>query len=225
MSPTAPSFSMDELGNDLLVMTEYAGQTQLPMVNWDQTLGVKLAVQHLAELGHRQILWLGPESQTESSSYRVREQLFVTAAWDAGLRGASCRFTNSPDFGPFPAEKWSDSASGALGQYISERGKNTFSAILCYNDVTALGAYRALRSAGLSVPEDISVVGFDNIEAPLLIPKLTTVDHMLHEMGRRATDMLLEAAKNPTHWSEWQGRREIIAPELIVRESTRAVRS
>jgi DNA-binding LacI/PurR family transcriptional regulator len=191
-------------------------------VNWDQALGVKLAVQHLAELGHREILWLGPESPSERSSFAIREHLFVTTAWDAGLRGASCRYTNPPDFGPFPAEKWSDAAAEALGQYISEREKNSFSAILCYNDVTALGAYRALRSAGLSVPKDISVVAFDNIEAPLLIPKLTTVDHMLHEMGRSATEMLLEITKDVTQWPQYSGRRVTIAPELILRESTRA---
>jgi LacI family transcriptional regulator len=93
-----------------------------------------------------------------------------------------------------------------------------FSAIFCFNDIAAIGAIRALSDVGLSVPGDVSVVGFDDIQsAAYTTPSLTTVSQPLLEMGRRGAQVLLERIGDP----DKQIPAEIVmAPELVVREST-----
>ena len=93
-----------------------------------------------------------------------------------------------------------------------------FTAVFCFNDISAIGAIRALKDAGLSVPGDVSVVGFDDIlSASYFTPSLTTVRQPLSEMGRRGAQILLERI----------GDRKkafpsdiVVEPELVIREST-----
>jgi LacI family transcriptional regulator len=93
-----------------------------------------------------------------------------------------------------------------------------FTAIFCFNDIAAIGAIRALKDAGLAVPGDVSVVGFDDIQsAAYSTPSLTTVRQPLTEMGKRGAQVLLDRIAN----REQQYAAEIVmAPELVVREST-----
>ena len=93
-----------------------------------------------------------------------------------------------------------------------------FTAIFCFNDIAAIGAIRALKDAGLSVPGDVSVVGFDDIQsAAYATPSLTTVRQPLTEMGKRGAQVLLERIAN----REKTFPAEIVmTPELVVREST-----
>jgi DNA-binding LacI/PurR family transcriptional regulator len=93
-----------------------------------------------------------------------------------------------------------------------------FTAVFCFNDIAAIGAIRALKDAGLSVPNDVSVVGFDDIlSAAYATPSLTTVRQPLEEMGRRGAKVLLERIAD----HEKQAPSEIVMrPELVVREST-----
>jgi LacI family transcriptional regulator len=93
-----------------------------------------------------------------------------------------------------------------------------FTAIFCFNDISAIGVIRAIYDAGLSVPEDISVIGFDDImSAAYHKPSLTTVRQPLREMGRQGAQVLLDMISQP----DKQYPEEIVMqPELIVREST-----
>jgi LacI family transcriptional regulator len=93
-----------------------------------------------------------------------------------------------------------------------------FTAIFCFNDISAIGAIRALKDVGLSVPGDVSVVGFDDIQsAAYSTPSLTTVRQPLAEMGTRGAQVLLERIAN----RDAPFAAEIVmAPELVVREST-----
>jgi LacI family transcriptional regulator len=99
-----------------------------------------------------------------------------------------------------------------------------FTALFAFNDISAIGAIRAFRDAGLRVPEDVSVVGFDDIQAAAyLTPGLTTVRQPLQQMGEMAASQLLQRIANP---GKKVPQRILLAPELIVRESTdRAVDS
>jgi DNA-binding LacI/PurR family transcriptional regulator len=98
----------------------------------------------------------------------------------------------------------------------------SFTAFLSFNDIAAIGCIRALHDVGLRVPQDVSVVGFDDIkEAAFQTPSLTTIRQPLHQMGALAVQALLEQL-GP---AKANGRSEIsVAPELIVRESTGPVR-
>jgi len=93
-----------------------------------------------------------------------------------------------------------------------------FTAVFCFNDIAAIGAIRALKDAGLTVPGDVSVVGFDDIlSAAYATPSLTTVRQPLLEMGKRGAQVLLERIAN----REQEYPAEIVvAPEFVVREST-----
>ena len=98
-----------------------------------------------------------------------------------------------------------------------------FTAIFCFNDISAIGAIRALKDAGLDVPGDVSVVGFDDIQsAEYATPSLTTVRQPLREMGKRGAQVLLERIAD----REKEFPAEIVMmPELVVRESTGAAPS
>jgi LacI family transcriptional regulator len=93
---------------------------------------------------------------------------------------------------------------------------NTFTALFAYNDIVAIGAIRAFREANLRVPEDISVVGFDDIRgATYVVPSITTVRQPLHKMGEIAAATLVEKIEGKSFADEIR-----IDPEFIVRESS-----
>jgi LacI family transcriptional regulator len=94
--------------------------------------------------------------------------------------------------------------------------KKEFTAIFAYNDFSAIGAIRSLREAGLRIPEDVSVVGFDDVNsAAFQNPSLTTIRQPLQKMGEIAAQTLLDRLKGREVPKEVQ-----VEPELIVREST-----
>jgi LacI family transcriptional regulator len=201
-----------------VVMIEHAGIGDIPLVNYDEVEGLNRAIAHLVALGHRDLLWLGPG---QDDACTAREQHFIKLVWDAGLRGQSCRYLK-PD-GEYRRNVIADLAQAALSQQL-ERPR-TFTAVMCYNDITAVGAYAALRAAGLQVPRDISVIGFDDFFAALMLPRMTTVSHMLVQMGKRAAEMVVEMAASEEALRGMRSRREMLVPDLIVRESTGPMRS
>ena len=102
------------------------------------------------------------------------------------------------------------------GKELIER-KRPFTALLAYNDISAIGAMRAFHEAGFEIPRDISVVGFDDIPAAAFhYPSLTTVRQPLHRMGELAVEMLVERLEN----SREMEPEIAVQPELVVREST-----
>jgi LacI family transcriptional regulator len=105
---------------------------------------------------------------------------------------------------------------------LLEKTRN-FTALFCFNDLTAMGAIRAIKDAGLTVPGDISVVGFDDTtSAAFSIPSLTTVHQPLFEMGKRGAEILLERIANRD--KEFPSE-VVMAPEFVVRESTGPVKA
>jgi LacI family transcriptional regulator len=102
-------------------------------------------------------------------------------------------------------------------QVLLEKSRD-FTAVFCFNDIAAIGAIRALKDAGLRVPEDVSVVGFDDIQsAAYSTPSLTTVRQPLFEMGQRGAKILLERIANR---EAPQPAEVVMEPELVIREST-----
>lgn len=169
----------------------------------------ELALQHLAKLGHRQIAFLkGQEFSSDtqvrwSSIEKVARQmdLAVTPSLVAQLEGDS----PSPDVGYEATQR-------LLG------ARKPFTALFAFNDISAMGAVRALREAGLRVPQDVSVVGFDDIQsAAYQNPALTTIRQPLKEMGRIAGETLLRRIRES---DVSHGGEITVEPELIVREST-----
>lgn len=172
-----------------------------------------VAVNHLYELGHREIAffkghpgsadtderWQGITDACRKLKIPVREELTIQ------LRGVHG--------GPEP----STPEEGYLyATRLLERG-HRFSALFAFNDVSAMGAVSAIRDAGLRVPEDVSVVGFDDIKAAgYLNPRLTTVRQPLEHMGELAARTLVEMIATP----EGPTDTIVVKPELVVRDST-----
>ena len=102
-----------------------------------------------------------------------------------------------------------------VGQLLA--AKRPFTALVSYNDIAAIGAIRALRDHGFRVPEDVSVIGFDDIQgAAYHTPSLTTIRQPLNSMGNMAARILLERIRGLKDYPE----QVPIVPELIIREST-----
>lgn len=209
--------SRDDVRRLPAVVVEPALPTGLPAVILDEQAGLRTAVEHLVELGHRRLLWLAPD-RWGATSTASREQCFIRATWDAGLQGSSCRFPDHRSSDRL--EEACHAAHAALRKRLT--GERDFTAIVCYNDAAAIGALRALHETGLDVPGDVSVVGFDDgLVAQAALPQLTTVDHRLKEMGRQAGRLVLEMVTGGEEArKKLQNHRQIVTPFLTIRQST-----
>ena len=167
----------------------------------DQQLGARLATAHLAEQGHTRIAHLaGPEPWVDAIE-RV-------SGWRDELRARRLR----P--GPLLRGDWTAASGYRLGQRLIDRG-NPPTAMFVANDLMAIGFIRALYEAGVRVPHDISVVGFDDIPGVShLIPRLTTVRQDLDRLGHQCIEILLGELSGTT--SDYP----LLEPILIVRDST-----
>ncbi len=193
-----------------VVMVEPKAPMPFPCVDLDFRAGIRAALTHLAELGHRRILWLGP---TKGPRY----QEFASTAWQHGFQGASCSL-EFEDGKPADQEGDARQSCHALRAYLAA-GEADFSAVVCFNDAVAAGAVRALRECGRRVPDDVSVVGFDDYSAGVLDPPLTTVSHRLYDMGHRAAEILLEMLAAPEKF-EGEPLVDVMEPALVIRDST-----
>jgi LacI family transcriptional regulator len=169
----------------------------------------EIALKHLLHLGHRRIAFM--KGQEFSSDTAVR--------WSNIERVArQHRLTIDPRL---VTQLEGDSPSPQLGYKATKKllaEGEVFSALFAFNDISAMGAIRALRESGWRVPEDISVVGFDDIQsAAFQNPGLTTVRQPLREMGRAAAEILLRRINRPG--SELHDKHTV-EPELVIRETT-----
>jgi LacI family repressor for deo operon, udp, cdd, tsx, nupC, and nupG len=175
----------------------------------DHRLAAELALAHLHQLGHRRIAFMkGPEIIPDTE-YRWSGILQAAKKLKAEVRPELCI--------QLEADSWSPEVGYRPMKTLLERTRD-FTAIFCFNDISAIGVVRAIHDAGLSVPGDISVVGFDDIiSAAYQKPSLTTVRQPLREMGRTGAQILLDMIATP---QKQQHAEIVMEPELIVREST-----
>ncbi len=195
--------SIGELIGMPFVMIDAMLGDRVPSVVIHQAHGARLATEHLVGLGHRDIACItGPRGWSGSSQ---RHAGWLAALSEAGLRP-----------GPTDEGDWT-AASGHAAATRLLSGSRPFTAVVVGNDQMALGALRALRRAGRSVPGDVSVVGFDDIpEAAYFEPPLTTVRQDFEALGRQAVDLLMAriaAHDAPEH-------QRVLYPKLIVRASS-----
>lgn len=180
-----------------------------PTVMLDHDHAARLAIDHLAELGHRRIAfmvgqpwsldstdrWEAIQAAARHHSILIDPKLVITlgtAGWSA-------------DIGYEPMRK-----------LLMET--RDFTAVFAFNDTAAMGAIRALIDEGLQVPHDVSVLGFDDVvNAKFFIPRLSTIRQPLESMGRSAVERLLSTISNPGKHMPTTIR---VQPELMIREST-----
>jgi DNA-binding LacI/PurR family transcriptional regulator len=175
----------------------------------DHHQAAEMALGHLYSLGHRRVAVMHGPPQRPDAEYRWRG--YLQAAREMGISIPPEGRIELKDLASSP-----EPACIAVRDLLARfRG---FTALVCWNDISAIGAVSAIREAGLSVPRDISVLGFDDIiSAGYQTPKLTTVRQPLEDMGRQGAEILLQKIARPQ--DEYPS--EIVArAELVVREST-----
>jgi len=192
-----------------------AGHCRIPEVTnliLDHRMAARMALEHLRGLGHEEIAFLRGPARSSDSKDRWSAILEVTRDLGFQIRpeltvlpqGAA-----TPDLGHFSVKK------------LLSR-KRPFTALFCYNDNFAIGAIRAIQEAGLRVPDDISVVGFDDIVgAAYANPSITTVRQPLRKMGELAAKTLLGRIED----NEAYVPEIAVKPEFVVRQSTARVRA
>jgi LacI family transcriptional regulator len=193
-----------------IVTIDQGDDLPFPTVAADNYQGARMAIQHLADLGHRRIGFVSGNERLASA--RERLKAFVDMQQQLGL---DC----DPDLishGDFMQRGGFEAANRLIDL------EKPPTAIFAANDVSAAGALVALREAGLKVPEDISVIGFDDISlASQLYPTLSTVRQPLPQMARAAVNMLLAMIVG----LEAPSQRITLPAQLITRQSTAAART
>ncbi|CAM2984740.1 DNA-binding transcriptional regulator CytR [Vibrio rarus] len=189
----------------MVMACEYAPELELPTVHIDNLTASFQAVNYLAKLGHRRIGEISGPANAPLSSFR--SQGFQQALRRAGL---NIDLTNTA-MGDFTFE------SGAIAFRKLMNVGSPPSAIFCHNDMMAIGAIKEAKNMGLRVPQDISFIGFDNIEfSEYCEPPLTTVSQPRYDIGYQATLMLFERLNG----NEISSDSRLLETELIIRQST-----
>jgi DNA-binding LacI/PurR family transcriptional regulator len=198
----------------IAVDTKICEDIRVPVVavsgHWHNQNAISEALEHLQKLGHQRIAFIKGQAFSSDTSRRWRairetaKQLGIVIHPDLVVQ------LLSPEPGP---------DSGYLAAQELLRRKCPFSAIFSFNDISAIGAITALREAGLQVPRDISIVGFDDVMfAATSHPPLTTVRQPLRQMGQMAASTLLGLIQGDG--GQVPGSVITVYPELVVRKST-----
>lgn len=191
---------------NIVFLCEWVEGKKFPVIKSDNPEGARLAIRHLHDLGHRKIAHItGPDGNVLTNTRRQgmlaeRARLGLPALPEWIIRG---------DFSL-------ESGYEAAGRILAMENRPT--AVFCSADMVAFGLMAGLKAGGLRVPEDISVVGFDDIEmSEYYVPALTTIRQDRHRLGRRAARVLLDRL---THKGRENSPEDTIPVELIVRDST-----
>jgi LacI family transcriptional regulator len=190
-----------------------SGHKHLPGVtniSLNHSKAARLALNHLKNLGHRKIAFI--KGQAFSSDTEIRWKAMRAAAQELNITVNDDLTVQLDSESPTPQPGY-DMVCKLL------RTAPPFTALFAFNDISALGAIRALREAGKRVPEDVSVIGFDDIQsAAFQNPGLTTIRQPLREMGMTAAETLVRRISSPKN-SEYP-KSIVVEPDLIVRGST-----
>ena len=200
---------LGDSGLPVVLVNRSSDDAQLPSVSGDDHAGIGLAVRHLASLGHKKIAHVG--GPQDLSTGLARYQSFVAWMQSEGL---------DPDPRLIVFSEWFHEAPGAIAAAeLFDRGV-AFTAIVAANDLLAIGCYDVLAERGLRVPEDVSVIGYNDMPfSDKFDPPLTTI-HIPHYMiGVRAAEVLMELMAE----HDVGGQALRLTPTLVARASTAAV--
>lgn len=190
----------------VLINNQHDGTFAFSVAN-DDRYGAEQVTRHLVELGHRRIAYLGNTRGGQANTDRLAG--YLAALNMAGIPVDSSLILRSPNGRP---------PGGEVGVQPLLDGECRATALVCYNDMTALGALHRLKQAGWRIPDDLSITGFDDISlAAYADPPLTTFAQPKYELGRYAMQMLLDLMDGG------DGRHVVLRGNLVVRASTARV--
>ncbi len=194
-----------ESGIPVVTMAQVPG-VDLDCVTVDRKVGGYLAIDHLIRLGHRRIAYIHGDQRYETD--RSRTEGYVQAFTEHGLEVDRTLFVE--------AGAGYRNGYRAAQELLSRGGDQT--AVFCNNDENAIGAMRAFREAGLRIPEDLAVVGFDNLEASEFAPvPLTTISQPIEEQSHLAVERLFQRLE--PGFDAPEPHFVSLPPQLVIRES------
>ena len=197
------------------VMTARPSSRQGHAIFEDDSAGLRMVVEHLHELGHRRITWLGPEQWPgRAASHRRRVVQRETRRW-----GMRCEEVVIPREPRTKSVEELVAAARLAATRLFRRSRRC-TAVACFNDECALGVYQAAYEQGVRIPEDVSVTGYDDHHGMYFHPGLTTVRSSIVDVGQAAAEWLIDAIEAPDGVNSDQPIRQKIAPSLSVRAST-----
>ncbi|WP_405166053.1 LacI family transcriptional regulator [Nocardia sp. NBC_01499] len=206
LSPILPAAAIRDAAQQtpLVLVSRSSAVADVDTVNDDGEVGAGLAVDHLASLGHRRIVHLDGGSA------------FTAAPRRRGYRTAMERHGFEPMV--IPSEHTDSAGAAAVQKLLNIFSRDNFpTALVCGNDFNAVGAMSALEEAGLRIPDDVSIVGYDNTSlASLRQVSLTTIDQPRVQMGRLAVEALVERLQA----DRTEPVRHRLQPSLVVRATT-----
>jgi LacI family transcriptional regulator len=196
-----------------VILVDYAVPTEdIDAILVDNVDGIQRVARHLAELGHTRVAYISGTIDSLSSQERRHGFDLARAAYG---------FLTGPEL----VEECPESISGgfeAMKRILARRGAKRPTAVIAYNDMVALGAMDAIKQGGLSIPEDMSIVGFDDISLSAeVMPPLTTAAVPKELMGRLAAETLFRAIAGKAHYTQ----KILLPTRLMLRESTAGPRS
>jgi DNA-binding LacI/PurR family transcriptional regulator len=211
--PASPEIAMLERRGLPLVSVDHGPSPDAPSVNVDDRAGARAAAQHLVDLGHRRVGIIALQSNYEkdgvpSWNWPARERM---SGWTAALEAAGIDPVVT-------AAQWRprDAVESTARALLDRPDRPT--AVLCFSDAFAVATMRVAQSMGLRVPEDLSVVGFDDSpEAVSSNPRLTTVHQEVASKGQKAVHALMGVMRDQ---APDQVERILLPTSLVVREST-----
>lgn len=202
----------DRIHIPTVLLTNYAGDwgfDNLSSVTTNDVEGAKEATRFLLDSGHRKVALIGGTPGSDASDYR-------RIGWEKAQEEAGIR---KEDFGPYVGGRYSFDA-GYKGMQKLLASENKVTAVFALADVTAIGAVSAVWDSGLSVPEDVSVIGYDGIPiGAYYCPKLTTIKQGIDRICDRSCEILIDCLEN-----EGKARHEYIPFELDVRQSVKDIK-
>jgi GntR family transcriptional regulator of arabinose operon len=224
-------YQLDSIPSPVVTLDKYFEGTLLPSVVSDNFSGARDAVRHLLSLGHKEIGFVSDIGLNDASSVRERYRGYCAALREAGVRPELSNVVVEPirEIRTTHEKTYEDlteqnSLTPAVRSFFTAmveplvRREKPVTAIFCLNDYVAINIMRTLAAMGIRVPEDVSIVGFDNIELSdhIEIP-LTTVEQDFFELGKEAARLLIERVEGR---GLEPGKRITIPTKLIPRKST-----
>jgi DNA-binding LacI/PurR family transcriptional regulator len=189
-----------------------------PMITQEPTPGLEECARHLADLGHTDVCWLGIQRHGENQ-LPERFEAFTQAA---GARDLTVHPYHVPvgSLGRRPVRINNFYQALIEGWDHIQTALKASTAVLCYNDELAVALNYALRERGVRIPQDLSIVGYDDVLSEYAVPALTTITHGFREMGQKAVETVISMATSPETTQAMQGQVLKVPSRLITRQST-----
>jgi LacI family transcriptional regulator len=189
----------------LVFINSYVKIPDISYVSSDEDMGMRRAIRHLLDYGHKKILFV---RGVNSDSYRIKEAAYCEVMREKGIF--------NPDYIINIGEGNStDTVDNTMYKLMDMMLHIDVTAMLCCNDLMAVGAVNACKKMGRSIPMDISIIGYDNISLSHFIePKLTTMDQNMFALGSNAAELLIEKIKTGI------SKRVVLDNVLVERETT-----